>query len=166
MTIVQRGTLVGSTYEVDGLGTVRVEDRFPTAIDDLWDAVTNPQRLARWLGTVEGDLRPGGAFTARFTSSWEGPARVEVCDAPHRLLVTLEPGTSDETRIEALLMPDGAGTRLVVEERGFPLDRVAAHGAGWQVHIEDLGAHLDGREPSVWVERWREIQGDYRTPSA
>lgn len=165
MTIVQRGTLVGSTYEVDGLGTVRVEDRFATAIDDLWDAVTNPERLARWLGTVEGDLRPGGAFTATFTSSWEGPARVEVCDAPHRLLLTLEPGTSDETRIEALLTPDGAGTRLVVEERGFPLDRVAAHGAGWQVHIEDLGAHLDGRAPSVWGERWREIQGDYRTPS-
>jgi uncharacterized protein YndB with AHSA1/START domain len=165
MTIVQRGTLVGSTYEVDGLGTVRVEDRFGTGIEDLWDAVTRPERLARWLATVEGDLQPGGAFTARFTSSWAGPARVEVCEPPHRLLVTLEPGTGDETRIEALLTPDGDGTRLVVEERGFPLDRVAAHRAGWLVHIEDLGAHLEGREPSVWVERWREIQGDDRTSS-
>jgi uncharacterized protein YndB with AHSA1/START domain len=166
MTIVQRSTLVGSTYEVDGLGTVHVEDRFDTGIDDLWGAVTDPERLARWLATVEGDLRPGGAFTARFTSSWEGPGRVEVCEAPHRLLVTLEPGTDDETRIEALLTPDGDGTRLVVEERGFPLDRVGAHRAGWVVHIEDLGAHLEGREPSVWVERWREIQGADRTPSA
>ncbi len=165
MTIVQRGTLVGSTYVDDGLGTVRVEDRFDTGIEDLWDAVTNPERLARWLATVEGDLRPGGDVTAAFTSSWQGPARVEVCDAPHRLLVTLEPGTSDETRLEALLVPDGAGTRLVVEERGFPLDQVAAHGAGWQVHIEDLRAHLEGREPSVWRDRWQEIKGDYRAPA-
>ena len=166
MKSVQRGTLVGSTYEDDGAGTVRIEDVFDTEIDDLWEAVTNPQRLARWLGTVEGDLRPGGTFSATFTSTWEGPGRVEVCDAPHRLLLTLEPGTDDQTLVEAWLTPDGDATRLVVEERGFPLDRVADHGAGWQVHIEDLRAHLEGRAPSVWHDRWQELQPSYRAETA
>jgi uncharacterized protein YndB with AHSA1/START domain len=163
MTIVQRGTLAGSTYEEDGLGTVRVEDVFDSGIDDLWDAVTRPERLARWLGTVAGDLSPGGAFTASFTSTWEGPGRVEVCEAPHRLLVTMEPGTSDQTQIEARLTTDGERTRLVVEERGFPLDRVGAHGAGWQVHVEDLRAYLEGRAPSVWRDRWEELRPHYRS---
>ena len=41
---------------------MRIEDRFDTDIDDLWSALTDPGRLARWLGEVEGDLRPGGEF--------------------------------------------------------------------------------------------------------
>jgi len=40
---------------------VRVEDRYDTDIDDLWSALTDPGRLVRWYGQVEGDLRLGGA---------------------------------------------------------------------------------------------------------
>ena len=47
-------------------GAVRMEDRFDTDIDDLWSALTDPSRLARWLGEFEGDLRLGGEFRARF----------------------------------------------------------------------------------------------------
>jgi uncharacterized protein YndB with AHSA1/START domain len=36
---------------------------------------------------VEGDLRPGGEFRARFTSGWEGTGRVEACEPPRRLRV-------------------------------------------------------------------------------
>jgi hypothetical protein len=31
-----------------------------------------------WVALVDGDLRPGGEFRARFTSGWEGPGRVDV----------------------------------------------------------------------------------------
>lgn len=42
-----------------------------------------PERLARWIGEVEGDLRLGGDFCARFfTSGWEGAGRVETCEPP------------------------------------------------------------------------------------
>ncbi|MEP6631767.1 MAG: SRPBCC family protein [Lapillicoccus sp.] len=166
MTTVQRGTLMGAVYAEAGAGTVRMEDVFDTDVDDLWAAVTQPERLARWVGTVEGDLRPGGRFTAAFTSRWEGPGRVEVCEAPHHLLVTLEQGSSDETRVEAWLTADGERTRLVVEERGLPLDRAPDHGAGWQVHVEDLGAYLEGRATSTWHDRWVELQSDYRPAGA
>lgn len=162
MTTVQRGTLVGAVYAEAGAGTVRMEDVFDTDVDDLWGAVTEPDRLARWVGTVEGDLWPGGRFTAAFTSSWQGPGRVEVCEAPHHLLVTLEPGSGDETRVEAWLTADGVRTRLVVVERGLALDSAPDHGAGWQVHVEDLRAHLEGRPTSTWHDRWVELQGDYR----
>ena len=43
------------------------EDRFDTDIDDLWSALTDPPRLARWIGEVEGDLRLGGEFRAAFS---------------------------------------------------------------------------------------------------
>ena len=148
--MTEQRTLVGSVREVDGKGTVRMEDRFATGIDDLWSALTDPARLARWIGSVEGDLRLGGEFRARFTSTWEGGGRVDVCDPPRRLLVTL----GDE---------DG---ETVVEERGFPLNVVAAHGAGWQAHIEDLEAYLAGRPAGNWLARWKELSPAYTDQAA
>src|SRR5258706_14085546 len=66
-------SLVGSLHAVDGKAVVRMEDRFSTKPDDLWSALTDPQRLARWIAKVEGDLRLGGEFRASFTSGWERP---------------------------------------------------------------------------------------------
>lgn len=154
--------VVGTVRSVDGSGAVRMEDRYDTDIDDLWSALTDPQRLGRWIADVDGDLCLGGEFRASFTSGWEGPGRVDVCDAPRRLIVTMSPGQGDETVIEAELVADGDQTCLVIEERGLPLDELAAHGAGWQAHVEDLAAHLAGRERVAWRTRWTELTPAYR----
>ena len=156
--------LLGEVRVVDGVSVVHVEDVYDTDIDDLWAAITEPPRLSRWIAKVDGDLRLGGLFTASFTSGWEGPGRVEVCDAPHRLLLTMEPGTPEETHIAAALTVEAAGTRLVIEERGLPLDEAPDHGAGWQAHLEDLRAVLEGREPAPWYERWTALKPAYRQP--
>jgi uncharacterized protein YndB with AHSA1/START domain len=153
--------LAGSLRAVDGKAVVRMEDAFETGIDDLWSALTDPQRLARWIARVEGDLRLGGQFRASFTSGWEGPGRVDVCDPPRRLLVTMAQDQDDETVIAAELIPDGDRTRLVVEERGLPLNEAADHGAGWQAHVEDLAAHLSGRPRADWRTRWAELTPAY-----
>src|SRR5205807_1835485 len=56
--------ILGSLRSADGKGVVRMEDRFDTDIDDVWSALTDPARLARWLGEIEGDLRLGGGTSA------------------------------------------------------------------------------------------------------
>src|SRR6476661_9391478 len=82
--------ILGSLRSADGKGIVRMEDRYDTDIDDLWSALTDPGRLARWLGEVEGDLRLGGEYRFRFFASGsEGTGRVEVCEPPRRLLLTM-----------------------------------------------------------------------------
>ena len=146
----------------DKRGAVRVEDVYDTDIDDLWQACTTPERLARWIAEeVTGDLRVGGTIHATFTSSWSGPARIEACDSPHHLLITSEPGTDDESEIEAWLTEEGSKTRLVVEERGLPLPQLHFYGAGWQAHIEDLGRSLAG-QASAWKGRWDELTPVYK----
>jgi uncharacterized protein YndB with AHSA1/START domain len=155
--------VVGTLRAVDGSGVVRMEDRYDTDIDDLWSALTDPPRLARWIADIEGDLRVGGEFHASFTSGWEGPGRVDVCEPPRHLRVTMAPGQGDdETVIEAELVSAGDQTRLVIEERGLPLDELATHGAGWQAHVEDLAAHLAGRQRVDWRTRWTELTPSYR----
>jgi uncharacterized protein YndB with AHSA1/START domain len=139
-----------------------MEERYDTEIADLWSAITDPERLARWIAHVDGDLQPGGAFQAAFSSGWEGAGRVDVCDAPHRLKVTLSPGQADQTEIEVELIPDGQMTRLVMEERGISRDEAAGYGAGWQTHLEDLATWLAGRERGTWQDRMVELSPAYK----
>lgn len=156
--------IIGSMRTLDGTrGAVRVEDVFDTDIDDLWEACTKPERLARWIAEVSGDLRVGGEFQARFTSAWEGTGRVEACEPPRRLLVvTRQTGESDEQVIEATLSSAGDKTILVVEERGIPTEYLADYGAGWQVQVEDLAAFLAGRGLCDMKARWDELIPAYR----
>jgi uncharacterized protein YndB with AHSA1/START domain len=161
--------ILGSLRSADGAGVVRMVDRFDTDIDDLWSAVTDPQRLARWLGDVEGDLHVGGDFRARFFSSgWEGTGHVEACEPPARFLVTtMEPDQPDEHSIEVTLAADGDQTVLVWEERGMPVGHLAAYGSGIQVHVEDLAAHIAGRERSDDPDaRWKALLPAYQELAA
>ncbi len=159
--------ILGSLRSADGKGVVRMQDRFDTDIGDLWSALTDPRRLARWIAEVEGDLRPGGEFRARFTSGWKGTGRVAACEPPRRLLVvTRASGKQDEQVIEATLAADGDQTILIIEERGFPLSQLADHGAGWQVHIEDLAAYLAGQGRCDADARWNELIPTYEDLAA
>jgi uncharacterized protein YndB with AHSA1/START domain len=159
--------ILGSLRSADGAGVVRIQDRFDTDIDDLWSAITDPLRLARWIGEVEGDLRLGGEFRFRFVATGsEGTGRVDACQPPRRLLLTMALGKPEEDVLEVTLAADGGQIILVWEERGMPLDMLAAYGAGIQVHVEDLAAYLDGRERCHAAARWNELMPAYRDLAA
>jgi uncharacterized protein YndB with AHSA1/START domain len=160
--------ILGTLQSVDGKGVVRVEDRYDTDIDDLWSALTDPGRLARWFGVAKGDLGLGGEFSLLVHGSgWEGTGRVEVCDPPTRLLVTTQEVTEPyEKTIEATLTADGDHTVLVIEVRGVPLDKIAFYGAGWQIHTENLASYLAGGERDDTEARFDELVPPYQDLAA
>lgn len=172
-----RTRILGSLRSADGKGVVRIEDRYDTDIDDLWAALTDPGRLARWYGQVEGDLRPGGEFRLYLESAdLDCTGRVEACEPPRRLLVTTRE-TDESWRkgrgappfdevIEATLTADGDQTVLVIEVRGMALDKIAAYGAGWQIHAENLAAYLAGRERDGSEARWDQLVPPYEELAA
>jgi uncharacterized protein YndB with AHSA1/START domain len=167
--------IIGALRAADGKGVVRIEDRYDTDIDDLWSAITDPARLARWLGRVEGDLRPGGTFR-QTNPDLESTGRVEVCEPPRRLVVTTREteesyragqGTAPfDERAEANLTADGAQTILVIEVSGMPLDKVEYYGAGWQIHAENLAAYLAGHDPDDVEARWDRLVPSYQELAA
>jgi hypothetical protein len=75
-------------------------------------------------------------------------------------------GQPDEDVIEATLTADGGQTILVWEERGMPLDLLAAYGAGVQIHVEDLAAYLAGRDRVDAAARWAALQPAYQDLAA
>jgi uncharacterized protein YndB with AHSA1/START domain len=157
--------ILGSLGSAEGKGIVRMEDRFDTDIDDVWSALTDPSRLARWYGEIEGDLRLGGEYRAHLLASgWEGTGRVEACEPPQRLLVRVkEAGEPDEREVEVMLTADGDQIIVVWEQRGMPLDMLSAYAAGVQLHVEDLADYLGGRERRDDAKaRWDELHPAYQ----
>jgi uncharacterized protein YndB with AHSA1/START domain len=145
-----------------------MEDRLDTGIDDLWEALTDPDRLAHWYGEVEGELAQGAEFRVRIALAGERTGKVDACEPPQRLLVTMrdpnpQPGQPEQTVIEARLSAEGAQTRLVWEERGMPVDLLPAYGAGIQIHFEHLADYIGGRELRNVEARWNELFPAYET---
>ena len=124
--------ILGSLGSAEGKGIVRMEDRFDTDIDDVWSALTDPSRLARWYGEVEGELRLGGEYRAHlFASGWEGTGRVDACEPPKRLLVRIK--DADE--------PDEKRNRGRADRRRRPDHR----GLGGTRHALEPALRLRGR---------------------
>jgi uncharacterized protein YndB with AHSA1/START domain len=159
--------ILGSLRSADGNGVVRIEDHYDTDIDDLWSAITDPGRITRWYGRVEGELRPGGQFRLYVDDADSDHAgRVEECEPPRRLRVTTRETDESYQRGKGVPPSDGDQTVLVIEVRGMALDAVAYYGAGWQIHAENLAAYLAGRERGNTEARWGELVPPYQDLAA
>lgn len=168
------------TLEAGQARTVTISQTYNAAVDDVWDACTNPERIPRWFLPVSGELRLGG----RYQLEGNAGGTVESCGPPHSFTATWEFGGEVswiEVRLSA--QPDGR-TR-------FELDHIAhvdderwaefgpgAVGIGWDLglmglarHLSDPTATIDPQESAAWLgsdegrqfmslssDRWYEAQ--------
>ena len=119
---------------------------YDTTVDDVWDAVTTPERLARWFLPVEGDLKLGGRYQLKGNAG----GTITRCERPDALDLTWEimGGTS---WLNLRLAPDGPKARLTLEHIA-PKDGIGeehlkqfgpgAVGIGWDLALEGLKRHL------------------------
>lgn len=121
---------------------------YPTDPSDLWDALTNAERIPRWFSKVDGDLREGGRFQV------EGNAGgvVERCEEPESFSITWDYGDL-HSWVTVLLTPTDDGTALeLVHEAPVDPDMwkqfgPGAVGVGWDLALLGLGLHVDTGEP-------------------
>ena len=92
---------------------IRKEIVLPATRDDVWDALTDEDRLEEWFANdVELDLRPGGGASFRWSNGEERRATVTEVDPERRLAFEWD----DEGEVELTLDDDVDGTRLTVVE--------------------------------------------------
>lgn len=100
--------------------TIRTEILLPHPPARVWQALTDQNLLSRWLMAT--DFRPEvGAQFSFDTGQW-GITRCEVItmEPPQHLRYTwVNPPLN--TTVTWTLIPDGTGTRLVLEHAGFDL---------------------------------------------
>ena len=116
---------------------------YETTVDDLWDAVTNGERIPRWFLPIAGELKLGGRYQL------EGNAGGEItqCEPPTYLAVTWEFG-GDTSWVEIRLSKvDDRHTSLTLRHTANVSDfgtqyGPGATGVGWEMGLLGLALHL------------------------
>ena len=92
---------------------IRKEIVLPAPREEVWEALTEPERLEDWFANdVELDLRPGGGASFRWSNGEERHATVTDVEYERRLAFEWD----DEGEVAFTLDDDVDGTRLTVEE--------------------------------------------------
>jgi len=141
------GTSRTMSVDADDERTMTLRRHYDADVADVWQACTDPERLARWLTPVSGELRPGG----RYQLAGNAGGQIVRCQPPRVLEVTWEaPGGQPVTRVTAELTPAGDGTDLELRHSG-PVDPEfwaqfgpGAAGVGWDLALFGLALHLAG----------------------
>ncbi len=102
----------------------------------VWDALTDPDQISRWL--MKNDFRPRVGHHFAFDTGGWGSTQCEVTALePQRVLAYSWQNPPPDTVVTWRLEAEGDGTRLHLEHAGFDLDdarqRVAFDGMrdGW-----------------------------------
>jgi hypothetical protein len=125
---------------------------YDAPVEDVWDACTSAERLARWYTTVEGDFRVGGTFTQVNM----GGGTIEACEAPTYLRVLLGGGVDQiELRLTDLRGSTGLelrhATTFDTHEIGGQLyDAIFCMGGGYYPRFYALSLHLAGSLPEAY----------------
>ena len=85
----------------------------PATREDVWEALTDEERLREWFANdVELDPRPGGAGVFRWDNGEVRHAEVETVEPEERIVLRWE----DDGLVELRLEDAPAGTRVLVRE--------------------------------------------------
>ncbi|MDT0265132.1 SRPBCC family protein [Streptomyces sp. DSM 44915] len=135
--------------------TVLLSRRYDATLEDVWNACTTPERVARWLTPVTGDLRPGGSY--QLTGNAHG--EILLCERPTLLRVTWVFGEditpADVSEVTLRLSPQEYGATLFELEHAAVGDPAfwerygpGAAGVGWDLSLLGLSWHLAGTGPA------------------
>lgn len=129
------------------LRTLRLTRTFRAPIEDVWAAVTEPERLQRWIGTYTGDPA-SGRVGFRMTFEGDGPAEdmeIDACDPPRRLAVTSHVGEQRWRLVLELTESDGV-TTVSFSQPGVGAEEAESVGPGWEYYLDRLVAAETGAD--------------------
>ena len=140
--------------------TLVLRREYPDPVGQVWAALTEPDRLARWIGTYTGAGGPGS--TVEFTMTGEVDAGGEVappvtvpvleCEPPRRLVVDIPESVDRIWRVAVTLAAEGGRTVLRFEQPVPHGVDPADIEAGWSWYLDRLGASLHGGPMPAWED--------------
>lgn len=148
----------GRIEQRDGQHVLVQTREFRAPIEDVWAAVTEPERLARWIGSWTGDPESGSVL---FRMLFEGEdhagetMEIRACDPPHRLHLTSQVG-DQRWLLELDLTHAGGITTLTFSQPGVTQEQVGDVGPGWDYYLDRLVDAETGVDPAR-----RDFERDY-----
>jgi len=139
---------------------LKVSRDYRDPVEDVWDALTDPERIPRWFLPIEGDLRVGGRYQLKGNAG----GAIEACDPPRSFSTTWEYNDAVTWLTVTLEAKDTGGTRFVLEHFALADDERAqefwdqygpgAVGVGWDGAVLGLTLYLETGEPNPDAEAW------------
>jgi uncharacterized protein YndB with AHSA1/START domain len=145
-------TPTGTITFVDGRHVLEQRREFRAPIEDVWAAVTESERLARWIGTWSGDPASGAVdFVMTFEEGHPGEVmEIRVCEPPHRLHLTSRSEGAVWLLDLSLTHRDGV-TTLTLTQPGVSAEEAAGVGPGWDYYLDRLVDAETGADPAARV---------------
>ena len=149
MTITPRPT--GRREERDGESYLVFERTFRAPIDDVWAAVTESERLGRWIGVWTGDPT-SGSVTFRMTAEGDDVADetiwIDECVPPRRLVMrSAQPVEDDQLWAWQVDLAEADGVTTLIFAQGVTDTELAESvGPGWDYYLDRLVAAHAGKD--------------------
>lgn len=134
----------------------------------MWAAVTESERLGRWIGTWTGDPASGRVI---FTMTAEGEDveprtyLIDVCEPPRRLVTRLQMGQEDQEWMITLDLAEIDGiTTLTFAQAITEPDAAENVGPGWEYYLDRLVVAENGGNITdvVWEDYYPVQSNHYR----
>lgn len=153
----------GRIEQRDGRAVLVQTREFRAPVEDVWAAVTEPERLARWIGSWTGDPESG---SVRFRMLFEGEDHeaetmtIRICEPPYRLHLTSQAG-DDVWLLELDLTHADGVTTLTFSQPGVTAEQAGGVGPGWDYYLDRLVDVETGMDPAL-----RDFERDYYPATA
>jgi len=133
--------------------TVQLTRTYDAPVEEVWDAITDPERISRWFLPVTGDFRLGGSYQLKGNAGGE----IRRCEPPRLLAVTWifgeQPTEEDSSVVEVRLTPGEGDTTVfelnhtaIVPPEMWDVYGPGAVGVGWDGGLLGLSLHLAGND--------------------
>lgn len=133
-------------------GTATLTRRFAYRIDRVWLAFTDAKQLAKWFGTVTGDLRQGSTVLTDVGAPFLIKSSILCCEPPRHLVITWQYGDTGPTpvdEVEMRLTDQGDQTLMVLQHRSCASGKWwFGAGAGWEFALIKLQVLLQHGDPA------------------
>jgi uncharacterized protein YndB with AHSA1/START domain len=141
-------TPTGRVEPRDGQQVLVLRRQFRAPIEDVWAAVTESDRLARWIGRWEGDPTTGSVvFQMLFEEGHQGEVmEIRRCEPPRALSLTGHQG-ADLWHLDLELSQVDGVTTLTFTQPGVTADLAPDVGPGWEYYLDRLVDAETGRDP-------------------
>lgn len=139
---------------------VTFERRYPRPVETVWSALTEPERLADWMGASRVEPFVGGQFDMMIDGPHPMTGRVRAWDPPTLLELSWSNTHAPDSTIRFELRPDGDATLLTFRHLGMPYRNSALMLPGWHDFLSRLGALLQGAAPRAGPS-FRTMQAAY-----
>ena len=141
---------------------VRFERSFAAAPEEVWSALTESDRVERWLAPAVLEPRRGGLVEIVFDEEQTVTGVVLTWEPPRLLEYEWRFPGEPESIVRFALSPQVGGTLLVLDHRLLGSEHATGYAAGWHAHLDRLDDLLSGRPCQSWDERFSALLPHYR----